>query len=72
MDEMNIVSKFLTGVISKLLRVTLRKKFGYDVDIQLNEIKVTVKDGEAHIHVNADAAFNKEELFKILKNAGLD
>lgn len=39
MDEMKIVSKFTTNVISKLVKMVLQKKLGYDVDIQLNEIK---------------------------------
>ena len=72
MDEMNIVSKFTTMMISKIARKVLRKKFGYDVDIQLNEIKTTIADGKTHIHVDFDAELSKEELLKILKNIGLD
>ena len=72
MDEMNIVSKFTTMMISKIARKVLRKKFGYDVDIQLNEIKTTIADGKTHIHVDLDAELSKEELLKILKNIGLD
>ena len=35
MDEMKIVSKFTTNMISKLVKMVLRKKLGYDIDIQL-------------------------------------
>lgn len=72
MDEMKIVSKFTTNAISKLVKMVLRKKLGYDVDIQLNEIKITITDGKTHVHLDVDAELDKEELLKILKNVGLN
>jgi len=71
MDEMKIVSKFTTNIISKLVARMLRKKLGYEVDIQLNEVKTTVTDGKTHIHLDVDAELEKEELLKILKSIGL-
>lgn len=71
MDEMKIVSKFTTNMVSRLVKMVLRKKLGYDVDIQLNEIKTTITDGRTHIHLDVDAELDKEELTKILKNIGL-
>lgn len=69
---MNIVSKFTRGVFSKVAKMALKKKTGYEVDIQLNELTVTVIDGKAHVHLNADAELEKDELVKILKMNGLD
>ena len=69
---MKIGSKFMKQVISKLVKMALKKKLGYDVDIQLNELHVTVINGKAHMHLNADAELKKEELTKILKTVGLD
>lgn len=71
MDEMKIVSKFTTGMISKLLKMMLRKKLGYDIDIKLNEVTAKIDDGKTHIHLDADAELEKEELTKILKSIGL-
>lgn len=71
MDEMKIVSKFTTNMISKLVKMVLRKKLGYDIDIQLNEIKTTIADGKTHVHLDVDAELEKEELVKILKKIGL-
>lgn len=68
---MKIVSKFTTGIVSKLAEVVLRKKLGVDADITLNEVQVTVVDGKTHIHLNLDAELGKEELTKILKNIGI-
>lgn len=72
MDEMNIVSKFTKNVISKLVKKVLHKRLGYNVDILLNEMNVTITDGKAHVHLNVDAELEKDELMKILKNIGLN
>lgn len=71
MDEMRIVSKFTTGMISKLLKLVLRKKLGYDIDIRLNEVTAKVDNGKTHIHLDVDAELEKDELTKILKSVGL-
>lgn len=71
MDEMKIGSKFTTGIISKLAALVIRKKFGYDIKLNLNEVNATVVDGKTHIHLDVDAELEKDELTKILKNIGL-
>lgn len=72
MDEVKIVSKFTRSVISKLIKVVLHKKLGYNVDIQLNEANATITDGKTHVHLDVDAELDKDELLKILKNVGLN
>ena len=71
MDEMKIVSGFTTTLVSKLLRFALRKKLGYDIHIQLNAIEATIKDGKTHVHIDADAEMDKDELTKVLKSVGI-
>ena len=48
MDEMKIGSKFTTGILSKLIAMLIRKKFGYDVELKLNEVNTTVIDGKTY------------------------
>lgn len=72
MDEVKIVSKFTRSVISKLIKVMLHKKIGYNVDIQLNEVNATITDGKTHVHLDVDAELDKDELLKILKSIGLN
>jgi hypothetical protein len=71
MDEMKIGSKFTTGIISKLVSMVIRKKFGYDIQLKLNEVTATVNDGKTHVHLDVDAELTKEELNKILASIGL-
>lgn len=72
MDEMKINSKFMRTVVSKLIKMALKKKLGYEVDVKIEELNATVIDGKAHVHLNADAELEKNELTKILKTVGLD
>lgn len=72
MDEMRIVSKFTRRIISKAIKIVIRKKTGYNIDIQLNEAVTTVSDGKTHLHLDVDAELNKDELMNILKSIGLN
>lgn len=68
---MKITSAFTRNMISKIIRKAIKKKAGYDVDIQLSELSTTIIDGKTHVHLDVDAELNKEELTKILKTIGL-
>lgn len=71
MDEMKIGSNLMKKLIAKLIKMTVKNKLGYEVDIQLSELHATFIDGQAHIHLNADAEMSKDELIKIIKKTGL-
>lgn len=72
MDEMNIVSKFTTALVSKIAKMIIKKKLGVDMDIWLKAMKVTVDDGKTHAHLDVDVEISKEELKKLLKGSGFD
>lgn len=72
MDEMRIVSKFTRGIISKAIKMVIRNKTGYSIDIQLNEAITTISDGKTHLHLDVDAELDKDELMSILKSIGLN
>ena len=61
MDEMRIVSKFTRGIISKAIKMVIRKKTGYNIDIQLNEAITTINDGKTHLHLDVDAELDNDE-----------
>lgn len=68
---MKIQSKFMTGLVSKLVSRAIRRKLGCDADIQLNELRTTVIDGKTHVHLDLDAELTKEELTKLLQSIGI-
>lgn len=73
MDELRLIlnTKFMRGMVTKIIAKAILKKTGYQVDIDLNEISVEVIDGKAHLHVNADAAINTTDLLDIVKSNDL-
>ena len=68
MDEMNVVSKFTRNVISKIVKKTISKKFGYNIDVKLNELNVRIDNGRPHIHISIDTELNKEDFIKMIKD----
>ncbi len=71
MDEMKIESKFTAGIVSKLVERFVHKKFGYDVDVELNKFRTTIIDGKTHLHLDLDIELEKDELDKLLGGIGL-
>ena len=66
MDEMKITSKFTTGLVSKLLTSLVRKKLGYDICIELNNVSMKVVNDLVSLHVDADVEVEQEVLTDIL------
>ena len=74
MDEMliNLKSKFMRKVISKLLSKSIKSKTGYEIDVQFDELNASFEDGEITVKANLEAKMSKDEFMKILKSQGLD
>lgn len=72
MDEMkvNLSTKFMRGIVAKLISKSIYKKYGYKVNIQLNELNVNVVDGATRIHTNVEVQLNSDEFMKIMKTVG--
>ena len=72
MDELKITSKIMTKIISKGIAMVIKKKLGYNVDIQVHEIRATVNDGKVHVYLNADGDVDIKEFKKFTKSIGLE
>ena len=69
MDIMKIESKFMTGLIGKVIERLLRKKTGRDVKVQLNELGVqNITDDVISAKINLEVRISKEELSKLLES----
>ena len=71
MDEMIIGSRLMRGIFAKLAKRAIRKKLGYDIELELNELNVKIVDGTAHAHLSIDTVLSNDELNKILAKVGL-
>lgn len=72
MDEMKVKlsTKFMRSFISKLISKAIYKKFGYKVNIQINDLAVSIVDGETKISTSVEMNLDSEEFTKIIKNVG--
>ena len=72
MDELKITSKIMTKIISKGIAMVIKKKLGYNVDIQIHEIRATVNEGRAPVYLNAEGDVDINEFKKFTKSIGLE
>ena len=69
MDEMklNLQTKFMNDMVSKILNNIIRKKLGYDVNIQLDGLNVEFIDGETSVTASASARLSSDDFKEIMK-----
>lgn len=70
MDELKIAinSAFMKRIIKTVLSKVIKKKLGYEIDIQINEIKADVTGGVVKLHLDMDGQITTDELSKLLKS----
>lgn len=73
MDELKLAlsTRFMKSIVTKILAKAIYKKTGYQMNIQLNEIKAETCDGKVRIHMDVDAEMNSGDLMSILKSKDL-
>ena len=74
MDEMKLqlTTKFMRGIVSKLITKAIQKKYGCNIEVQLNNLAIDFVDGETKVSTNVEVKLGKEDFFKILKTTGLE
>lgn len=74
MDEMKLKlsTKFMRGMVAKLITRFIYKKYGYKVNIQLNDLDISVIDGETSINTNVEIKLDSKEFMNIMKTIGSD
>jgi hypothetical protein len=74
MDEMKVKlsTKFMRGIVAKLISKAIQKKLGCKIDIQLNDLDISVIDGETKILTNVELKLESKEFMKIMKTIGAE
>lgn len=74
MDELKLKlsTGFMRKMVSKMIARTIRKKYGYDIDIHLEELDIESIDGGTNVKANVELRISNDELMKILQKAGFD
>lgn len=70
MDEMriNLTSKFMKGTITKIIAKVIKKQLGYDVAVELNDIRITTGNGKVHLHADVDAEVTQDQFTELIKD----
>ena len=74
MDEMklNLGSKFMRRLVSKLISKYLSKTLGYKVRIDLNKLNVNFDDGDTIIKTDLELRMDKHEFKKLISKVDVD
>lgn len=74
MDEIKFkLSNILTKrIVSKLISKVFYKKYGYKVDIRINELDIWSIDCDTDIKLNIEAKLKSDEFKKILKSIDME
>jgi hypothetical protein len=74
MDEMKLKLSdgLMKTVVTKMVSKKISEKFGYKINVDLNEIGITSVDGKVRLHLDANADMANSEFAKLLKTVGLD
>lgn len=74
MDEMRVKLKtnFMRNIVAKLMSRAIYKKYGYKVNIQLNDVDLWSIDGDTTIKLNVEVQLKSDEFNKIMKSIDMD
>lgn len=70
MDEMklSLSTKFMRGILAKIVSKMIKKRYGYKTDIHISEIDLDMQDGQTHLHMNVDLDMSSDEFKKLMKS----
>lgn len=69
MDEVNIRTGFIQGILVKVIKKAIKQKAGISPELQFNDpIQVIFDGNKVKVHLSLDAELEKEDLQKLLKD----
>lgn len=68
LDHLNIEGRFMTGLVSKVIKRSIKKSTGLDTDIQLGSFKFSSDDtsGIVTVELNIKGSMTQEDFKKLL------
>lgn len=70
MDEMriNLSSKLMRGLLTKVITSTIKKTFGLSVDVNLTKLEIVMTNGKIFIDTNISASTDSEPVINLIKD----
>jgi hypothetical protein len=69
---LKLSTKFMKGIVAKIMSKKLYKKLGYKIDIQLNDVQIDMVNGDVKLHIDVDTKMNKTEFERLMEELGED
>ena len=67
MDIFKITSKVVKDILNGFLTKIIKRKWGYDIDIQINDLDLRTVNGKVLLQLNANAEMTQDEFTRISK-----
>ena len=64
--KIKLGSKFMKGLVSKIITSTIRKKLGYKVDVNVEGFSVEIDGSDVRVNANVTANMKYSELTNII------
>lgn len=70
MDEMKfkLSTRFFKSLLAKFISKSIKKKYGYKVDIRINEINLEMFNGDTDLHLDVDVKMNGNEFKQLMES----
>lgn len=67
MDEMKIKisTRFMKGIIAKIIAKSISKKFGFKPEIRIHDIDAEMKNGRIRFHIDVEGSMDEKAFVKI-------
>ena len=69
---LKLSTKFMKGIVAKIISKKVYKKLGYKIDIQLNDIQVDTINGDVRLHADVDTKMGRTEFERLMEELGED
>ena len=69
---LKLSTKFMKGIVAKIISRKIYKNLGYKIDIRFNDVKIDMVDGEVKFHIDVDGKMNKTEFNRFMEMIGED
>lgn len=66
--KINLKTKFMRKVLSKILCNIIRDKYNIDIDLNINEMSINKYEEDAYIKMDFIAKINEKEIYRLFKD----
>lgn len=66
--KINLKTKFMRKVLSKILCNIIRDKYNIDIDLNINEMSINKSEEDTYIKMDFIAKINEKEIYRLFKD----